>query len=33
MTDKSWKVNSYQEGKYTISVRQILENYRVGEGD
>lgn len=33
MTDKSWRINFYQEGKYTVSVRQNLENDRVDEGD
>lgn len=33
MSDKSWRVDSYQEGKYKVSVRQNLENDRVDEGD
>lgn len=33
VSDKSWKVETYQEGKYTISVRKNLENDRVDEGD
>lgn len=33
MSDKSWRVNTYQEGKYKISVRKNLENDRVDEGD
>jgi len=31
--DKSWRTDSYQEGKYTVSVRANLENDRVDEGD
>lgn len=33
MNDKSWRIKSYQEGKYTVSVRANLENDRVDEGD
>ncbi|WP_180994177.1 hypothetical protein [Bacillus sp. Marseille-P3661] len=33
MTDQSWRVNSYQEGAYKVSVRKNLENDRVDEGD
>ncbi|WP_442600120.1 hypothetical protein [Neobacillus sp. D3-1R] len=33
MTDKSWRVKSYKEGKYTVSIRKNLENDRVDEGD
>ncbi|MCH6264514.1 MULTISPECIES: hypothetical protein [Neobacillus] len=33
MSDKSWRVDSYQEGEYKISVRKNLENDRVDEGD
>lgn len=33
MSDKSWRVNSYKEGKFTVSVRRNLENDRVDEGD
>lgn len=33
MSDKSWRVNSYKEGKYTVSVRRNLENDRIDEGD
>ncbi|WP_180230116.1 hypothetical protein [Bacillus sp. AFS073361] len=33
MSDKSWRVDTYQEGKYKISVRKNLENDRVDEGD
>jgi hypothetical protein len=33
MNDKSWRVDSFQEGKYKISVRKNLENDRVDEGD
>lgn len=33
MSDKSWRVDSYQEGAYKISVRKNLENDRVDEGD
>lgn len=33
MSDKSWRVDTYQEGPYKISVRKNLENDRVDEGD
>lgn len=33
MSDQSWRVKSYKEGKYTVSVRKNLENDRVDEGD
>lgn len=33
MNEKSWRIDSYQEGKYTVSVRANLENDRVDEGD
>lgn len=33
MSDQSWRVKTYQEGKYTVSVRKNLENDRVDEGD
>lgn len=33
MNDKSWRVDSYQEGKYKVSVRKNLENDRIDEGD
>jgi hypothetical protein len=29
----SWEVDSYQEGKWRISVRHNLENDRMDEGD
>lgn len=33
MYDKSWRVDSFQKGKYKVSVRKNLENDRVDEGD
>lgn len=33
MSDKSWNVKTYKEGKYTVSIRRNLENDRVDEGD
>lgn len=33
MSDKSWRVKTYQEGSYKITVRKNLENDRVDEGD
>lgn len=33
LNDKSCRIDSYQEGKYHVSVRKNLENDRVDEGD
>lgn len=33
MSDNSWRIKTYKEGKYTVSVRKNLENDRVDEGD